>query len=115
MDCVRGICLALCALSILGCSLEPDSVTQGRALLQQYQCGHCHTIPGVDGARGTLAISLDDLGKRSFLAGQIPNQADNLERWIQDPASLVPGTPMPDMGVTPGDAQLMAAYLRRPR
>ncbi len=36
-------------------------------------------------------------------------------RWIIDPPSLVPGTLMPNLGVTPADAQLLAAYLMQLR
>jgi len=50
-------------------------------------------------------------GRRSYIAGEVPNGPDALARWIMSPQSLVPGTPMPDMGVSERDAQDMAAYL----
>jgi len=84
---------------------------QGRQLLAQYQCGSCHVIPGVARARGTQGPPLTALGRRSYLAGHIPNRADTLARWIESPASLVPGTAMPAMGATPDEARAMAAYL----
>lgn len=86
-------------------------VEQGRALLAQYQCGSCHTIPGVASARGQVAQPLDAWSRRSYIAGRLPNRADLLARWIAAPQALVPGTAMPSMGVAPGDAQAMAAYL----
>jgi cytochrome c len=87
------------------------SVERGRALLAQYQCGSCHTIPGVRSARGQVAQPLDAWRRRSYIAGRLPNRADVLARWIVAPAALVPGTTMPSMGVPPADAEAMAAYL----
>ncbi len=92
----------------------PDAkqqIERGRLLLAQYQCGSCHAIPGVEASRGILASDLAAFGRRSYIAGVIPNQPDTLARWIVQPQALVPGTPMPAMGVSPADARLMAAYL----
>jgi len=91
----------------------PDSgrVERGRALLAQYQCGTCHTIPGVASARGQVAQSLKAWSHRSYIAGRLPNRPDVLAQWIAAPQVLVPGTAMPSMGVAPADAQAMAAYL----
>ena len=84
---------------------------QGQRLLTQYQCGSCHVIPGVAASRGINAPSLEAFGKRSYIAGRIPNFPDALERWIVAPAALVPDTAMPAMGVSPEQARHMAAYL----
>lgn len=85
---------------------------RGRLLAAQYQCGRCHIIPGVAAARGTLAVSLASFGRRSYIAGHVPNTDALLQRWLVDPPALVPGTAMPAMGVTPADARDLAAYLR---
>lgn len=90
----------------------PAGAERGRQLLAQYHCGSCHTIPGVAAARGTLAVTLEGIGRRSYLAGHVPNGAEQLVQWIVDPASLVPDTTMPRMGVSPEDARDIAAYLR---
>ena len=84
---------------------------RGRALLAQYQCGACHTIPGVPGSRGEVATPLAAWSKRSYIAGRMANRPELLVRWIVAPQSLVPGTAMPSMGVSPEDAQAMTAYL----
>lgn len=86
-------------------------VERGKALLAQYQCGACHAIPGVPAARGELAQTLRAWGRRSYIAGRLPNRPETLARWIIDPQALVPGTAMPSMGVSPADAQAMADYL----
>ncbi|HSV47574.1 MAG TPA: c-type cytochrome [Ramlibacter sp.] len=88
-----------------------ETVAHGRALLAQYRCGSCHTIPGVPGSRGQVAPPLTAWSQRSYIAGRLPNRPDLLARWIVAPQSLVPGTLMPSMGVSPADAQAMAAYL----
>jgi cytochrome c len=86
-------------------------IERGRALLAQYQCGRCHTIPGVASSTGKVAQPLSAWGKRSYIAGRLANKPDTLARWIVAPQALVPGTQMPSMGVPQADAQAMAAYL----
>ncbi len=83
----------------------------GRRLLEAYQCGACHRIHGVSGAQGTQGPALLQWGQRSYIAGRVPNTQPLLAAWLVQPAQLVPGTPMPSMGVTPQHAQQMAAYL----
>ena len=84
---------------------------RGRGLMERYQCGACHVVPGVAAARGTLAASLAGYGRRSYIAGRVPNRPDTLARWVADPASLVPETRMPNLGVSEADARDIAAYL----
>ena len=90
---------------------DSPQVERGRALLAQYQCGICHAIPGVASASGRIAQPLTAWGKRSYIAGRLPNRPELLARWIVAPQALVPGTVMPGMGVSEADAQAMAAYL----
>lgn len=83
----------------------------GLRLLTQYQCGSCHVIPGVPAARGINGPTLQAFGNRSYIAGRVPNFPDALAQWLVAPASLVPDTAMPSMGVSPEEARHMAAYL----
>lgn len=85
---------------------------RGRALMAQYQCGACHRVPGVEAARGTVAANLAGFGRRSYIAGQLPNRPAVLERWITDPQSVLASATMPSLGVSPGDARDIAAYLQ---
>lgn len=41
----------------------------------------------------------------------LPNDAGNLARWLVHAQQIKLGTAMPEMGVTPRDAQDMAAHL----
>lgn len=100
----------LFATVLAGCSHSP-AAERGRVLAQQYQCGSCHTIPGVNAANGQVAVTLESFGRRSYIAGHVPNTEENLVLWIIAPDKVVPGTIMPSMGVTPDDAKAIAAYL----
>lgn len=84
---------------------------RGRLLLAQYQCGSCHVIPEVAAARGQMGPALGGFGRRSYIAGHVPNSVDALTRWIVEPAALAPGTTMPNMGVGTADARAMAVFL----
>ena len=99
----------------LGAAACAADAERGRRLLAQYQCGSCHVIPGVASATGRSAPPLAAFGKRSYIAGQAPNEGDALVRWIIKPTALVPQATMPAMGAGPVDARDMAAYLQRLR
>lgn len=121
--CVRAVALtlalALCALSPAGPAAAAQkqsgsslgNAARGQRLLDQYQCGSCHTIPGVPAAGGRFAASLQGFGARSYIAGRLVNRPQTLARWIEQPQALVPDTLMPSMGISPADARDMAAYL----
>jgi len=103
---------AVLAALVAACACaQAAGAERGRQLLAQYQCGSCHGIPGVASAGGGVASSLEGFGRRSYIAGRLPNRADVLARWIEQPKALVPDTAMPAMGVSPADARDMAAYL----
>lgn len=93
-------------LKIAGADAE-----RGHAAILRYGCGSCHRVPGVPGAEGLVGPPLDHFGERALLAGQLPNRPATLVAWLIDPPALIPATGMPDMGVSPGDARDIAAYL----
>ena len=84
---------------------------QGAILLSAHGCGGCHTIPGVSGADGTIGPPLTGYARRVYVAGKLPNQLDNLMRWIRSPQCIEPGTDMPSLPVNEPEARAMAAYL----
>ena len=112
----RAVLLAA-LLATAGCERPAPAIAtggdaaRGRALIAAYQCGACHEIPGVRGARGTVGPPLTRFGLRSYIGGRAPNTPENLIRWIQDPSALAPGTAMPDMGISEPQARDVAAYL----
>jgi len=81
------------------------------ALMRQYGCGGCHTIPGLSGADGQVGPPLADLRRRVYIGGVANNSPDNLVQWIVSPQSYSPRTAMPATGITEAEARDVAAYL----
>ena len=86
-------------------------IARGKVALQQYACVTCHVIPGVVAANNPVGPSLAAIGSRKYLAGVLPNTPQNMARWLRAPQQVAPGSAMPDLGVSMGDARDMAAYL----
>ncbi|GAA0750226.1 cytochrome C [Sphingomonas sp. ABOLD] len=92
-------------------AMTGGSVAAGKAAIGRYNCGACHRIPGIGAATGVAGPALNGIATRSFIAGTLPNDSPNLQRWLQHPQQVVPGNAMPEQGVTPRDARDIAAYL----
>lgn len=111
---------AVCCI-LAGCGekivrpVEGGDAVLGKRLIEQYQCSSCHMIPGAAGASSHTGPGLEDFGKRSYIAGRIPNLPPNLVQWLMDPPAMKPGTMMPNLGVSEAEARHMAAYLYRPQ
>ncbi|HEX3985114.1 MAG TPA: c-type cytochrome [Acidobacteriaceae bacterium] len=84
---------------------------RGRQLIVSYGCGSCHTIPGIYRARGLVGPPLYFFSRRTMIAGELPNNPDNLVRWLLNPRAVEPGTAMPAVGLNYQQAQDIAAYL----
>ncbi|HEX3344904.1 MAG TPA: c-type cytochrome [Polyangiaceae bacterium] len=84
---------------------------RGATVILAHGCGACHEIPGVRAARGRVATPLTSFAERTFIDGRLPNDPDNLVRWIMDPRSVDPQTAMPALGLTRQEASDAAAYL----
>lgn len=83
----------------------------GKKLIVSYGCGSCHTIPGVYTARGLVGPPLYFFGRRTMIAGELPNTPENLTRWLVNPRAVEPATAMPNLGLSTEQAQNIAAYL----
>ncbi|HEY1606282.1 MAG TPA: c-type cytochrome [Allosphingosinicella sp.] len=92
-------------------AMTGGNVARGRLAFARYGCGGCHRLSGVAPANGRVGPPLDGIGARATIAGRLANEPGNLERWIQNPRKVTPGTAMPDLGVTPADARDLAAFL----
>ncbi len=86
---------------------------RGKAAIETYGCGKCHTIPGIDDANGVVGPPLGSVTQRTYIAGNFPNTPDTLTRWIMAPKSMKPRTAMPSLGVTEPQARDIVAYLRQ--
>lgn len=81
------------------------------ALVREHGCISCHAVPGVPSVDRGIGPDLTGLPDRLVLAGQVPNRAEELVRWLLEPQEVVPGTLMPDTGLTEQEARDVAAYL----
>ncbi|WP_426175142.1 c-type cytochrome [Massilia sp. TWR1-2-2] len=104
-------------LALAGCGERPlpagvqGNPERGRVALNQYACRACHMIPGVTGSEVYVGRPLDKLAERRFIAGALPNNQENLIKWIRNPKQIDPLTAMPVLDVSEADARDMAAYL----
>jgi cytochrome c2 len=111
------VLLMLSAILLPGC--QPEPVTQARSgnpergmqAIRVSGCGSCHAIPGIGSANGRVGPPLDNLARRAYLAGILPNNYSNLVRWLQNPRDVAPETVMPDSELTRSAAEDIAAYL----
>jgi cytochrome c len=83
----------------------------GQAAIERLQCGACHVIPGVAGARGVVGPPLAAYGRRVYLAGKFPRDPALLARWVADAPSMSPGTAMPKVEMSATEARDIATYL----
>ena len=115
------VTLAMAALLVAACHTNTRTAAPrivrgaspdlGKQLIVKYGCGACHEVPGIKGASGLVGPPLTHLGRRGTIAGELANTPDNLTTWIHDPHAVEPGTDMPNLGVTLGEARNIAAYL----
>lgn len=84
---------------------------RGAFLIQRYGCGGCHLIPGVVGAGGKAAPSLEHLASQIYISGNLPNTPGNVMRWIESPRSILPKTKMPELGIGDAEARDITTYL----
>ena len=113
--------IACLTLPLLGCrdderfaraaELTGGDPHKGRAAIRTHGCSSCHTIPGVDGADALVGPSLDHVASRGYIGGVLPNNPDNLIRWILDPPGVDPQTAMPNLRLSEQDARDIAGYL----
>jgi cytochrome c len=100
--------------AVAGPALAPGSpAADGAALIPTKQCPGCHTIPGIQGANGTVGPNLGGVASRTKIAGGAVNNSgpDDLKAWILDPPSKKPGTAMPKLGLSDDEATKIVAYL----
>lgn len=110
---------ALVLAVVAGCSAPMSRSQQvgagepeiGRRLIVDYGCVSCHVVPGIDSEPAYVGPPLDHWGRRSYIAGNLTNNEENLVRWLVDPQAVEQGTAMPNLDVTEQDAVNMSAYL----
>lgn len=114
-----AIALTAAALLLAGCGAQVEGAPmpstgdpdRGREVFLQYGCASCHATPDVPSVSDGIGPDLHDFADNVYIAGQIPNRPEELIQWIRQPQQMIPGSVMPDMGVTQQDAEDIAAFL----
>jgi cytochrome c len=101
---------ALGGLAACRGSSEGQQLTAAKLLIAS-NCGACHLIPGIAGARGRVGPSLAGIARQQIIAGHFINSPASLTDWIEHPQQLLPGDAMPEMGLSHEQAQIIATYL----
>jgi cytochrome c oxidase subunit 2 len=92
-------------------SLSADA-EEGRRVFNRTACINCHTISGTI-ANGRFGPDLTHLmGRETIASGAVPNNAQNLRAWIQNPAAFKPGALMPAMNLTDPELNAVTAYMQ---
>ena len=90
-----------------------SAVALGKQLYNQVGCGACHAIRGHEGAVGIQGPNLTHLAsRRTIAAGIMDNNAENLNRWINNPTQVKPGSKMPKLNWTEDQVRYIVAYLQ---
>jgi cytochrome c len=92
-------------------TLTGGDIDRGKQAFARFGCGGCHSVRGVPQAQGKVGPPLDGVAGRAIIAGKLENEPANLRRWIEDPQAVMPGTAMPDLGVSPAEARDITAFL----
>jgi cytochrome c len=79
--------------------------------MRRLGCFSCHDIPGIAGAQGRVGPPLTHMASRAYIAGVMPNTAENLILWIRWPQGILPNSGMPNMGASEAESRDIAAYL----
>jgi cytochrome c oxidase subunit II len=96
-----------------GSALAPstDAQRRGQQLFLQGSCIMCHAVQGTD-ANARLGPDLTHVGSRATIgAGRLPNEPQQLSRWIADPQAVKPGVNMPANRMPASDLDALVAYL----
>jgi len=119
-----GVQLVLCALLWNATALSENAADTARGKRLFLQCQACHVLAG--DAEGTVGPSLGavvgrkaaalgdyDYSAALLASGLVWNEA-TLDRWLEHPNALVPGTKMIFAGVaSAADRAALIAYLKQ--
>ena len=93
---------------------EPITGSQrfGRDIFLKSVCTQCHTIQGTP-ANGRVGPNLTHVASKPYIAsGSLPNDRENLARWITDPQAIKPGIRMPMNTYSPEELNALVDYIQ---
>ena len=110
---------AILPLLLVACKPPPDeqhfmpqaSPARGKAVIAKVGCTACHTIPGIAWPEGAVGPALGEFADQALIAGKLPNRPDVLAAFVRNAPTVLPGTTMPAMPLSEGEARDVAAYL----
>jgi cytochrome c oxidase subunit II len=89
---------------------EPRAM-HGQQVFLTSACNMCHAISGTD-ANATVGPDLSHVAsRRTLAAGTLPNDPQNMRRWLENPQRVKPGSRMPVVSLAPEDLDALVAYL----
>ncbi len=83
---------------------------QGKELLGSKACLGCHRLNGVSD-HSNVGATLSGTARRTLIAGVLPYSPANMRTWLADPATIKPGTTMPQLNLTDSELDALTAYL----
>lgn len=112
----------LLVLVITGCGIMADSedarveqvggdIERGQELVNTNGCLMCHSVSGESSVANGYGPDLDGFAENRLIAGEAANTPDNLIQFLLSPQSVVPGTGMPNTGLTEDEARDIASWL----
>ena len=89
-----------------------DSLSgMGARMFQKMTCANCHTIAGTP-AESRIGPDLTHIGSRqTILSGMLPNNYENMKRWLTNPQKVKPGANMPNFMFTDKEIEALSTYL----
>ncbi len=106
-----SLCVACAEEPIIDLSVPGGDEERGRVAVLDLECGVCHVIPDVPGARGQVGPPLASFARHVYIAGKFPNTPDVLLRFLPDAPAMAPETGMPAIAMSEQQTRDIAAYL----
>jgi cytochrome c oxidase subunit II len=84
---------------------------RGQQVFFTSACNVCHAIAGTDAAANYGPDLSHVASRRTLAAGTLPNDAEHLRRWLENPQRVKPGNRMPVVSLGHDDLDALVAYL----
>jgi cytochrome c oxidase subunit 2 len=92
-------------------AVQDERVAKGKRIFETTACINCHTVNGTV-AKGQFGPDLTHLMSRVTIAsGAAPNTEEKLRLWVKNPDAIKPGSLMPAMKLSDGDADAVVEYM----